>query len=264
MEMQHPEVLDRIAVILVRPTGDGNVGQVARAMRNFGLSRLILIDPPDLDTELARKMATRSYDLVENAEVYDTLSEALQDFHFVAGTSRRLGRFRRRFCTSQALPQWLLPQMGADNRAALVFGNEVNGLSMEEMDLCNQLVEVETDPAHRSLNLAQAVVIVAYELFSHAAETPADTDAYTPADHKTMESMYEHMRRIYLEIGFLDDDNPERIIRALRRLYSRAAPDDREVRILRGILQDTEWYLNRVAKKGVRDGHREMARDGES
>ncbi|MDP8224990.1 MAG: RNA methyltransferase [Candidatus Lernaella stagnicola] len=261
---QHPEIMDRIAVVLVRPMGDGNVGQVARAMRNFGMSRLIIVQPQYVETELCRRMAVSAYQLVRDAEYQDDLATALKDFHYVVGASRRLGKFRQRFCSSRALPDWLLPRLADGQTGALVFGNEPSGLNKQEMDLCNELVEIITDPAHRSLNLAQAVLLLAYELFTRACEAPLDVNKHVPAPHDKIRRFYEHMRRVYLEVGFIDKDNPERNMRQLRRLFSRAAPNELEVRILHGLLSDTEWYLKHVAEVGKRDGYREMAGDGES
>ena len=260
----HPTVLDQIAVVLVRPAGDGNVGQAARAMKNFGLSRMLLVQPCNVDTDFCRQMAPNAYEIVRQAEHHATLADALAGFEFVVGTSRRTGKFRPRFCTSKSLPEWLLPRVGEGKTAALVFGNEADGLSNEELDLCARVVEVETDPAHRSLNLAQAVCVITYELFAAAIQTPTAMTPRRPASHGIMERMFQHMRRMYLEVGFLSPQNPEAIMRTLRRIYLRAEPDEREVRILRGILQDTEWYLDHVAKTGVRDGYREVARDSES
>jgi TrmH family RNA methyltransferase len=263
-QRRHPAVLDQIAVVLVRPAGDGNVGQTARAMKNFGLSRLLLVQPCDVDTDFCRQMAPNAYEIVQRAARHETLADALADFEFVVGTSRRIGKFRPRFCTSKTLPGWLLPRLTDGQTAALVFGNEADGLSNEELDRCARLVEIETDPAHRSLNLAQAVCVLTYELFAAAVESPNETNPHRPASHGLLERMFAHMRRIYLEIDFLSPQNPEAIMRTLRRLFLRAEPDEREVRILRGILQNTEWYLNHVAETGERDGYREVAGDGES
>jgi TrmH family RNA methyltransferase len=262
-ETQHPTVMDQIAVVLVRPAGDGNVGQCARAMKNFGMSRMILVDPRYQETDLCKMMAIGAYEIVEGAPRFDDLETALAGFHHVVGTTRRIGKFRKRFCSSKALPAWLLPRLTGGQQTALVFGNEVNGLDNPELDLCNQLVEIVTDPAHRSLNLAQAVVILAYELFSAAAAAPLAIDKHTPAPHGQMQRLYEHLRRFFLEVGFIDKQNPERNMRQLRRIYARAAPSEQELRVLRGMLQDAEWYINHVAKTGVRDGYREMAGDGE-
>ncbi len=256
--------MDQISVVLVRPAGDGNVGQVARAMRNFGMSHLIIVQPLYVETELCRRMAVSAYRIVQQAEMQDDLRTALKDFQYVIGASRRIGKFRQRFCSSRALPGWLLPRLTGGQRAALVFGNEADGLSKTEMDLCNELVEVITDPSHRSLNLAQSVLILAYELFSQAADSPFEIDKHQPADHDKMRRMYDQMQDIYSEVGFIDRDNPGRNMRQLRRLFSRAAPTETEVRIMRGILSDTEWYFKRLVKTGIRNGNRKMAGDGES
>lgn len=263
IEMKHPPMLDHITVVLVRPVGDGNLGQVARAMKNFGLSKLRLINPCDFDTDLCRRMATNSYEILENARIFADLKSALADLTYVVGTSRRLGKNRERFGTSAALPAWLLPKLTGDLQAALVFGNESAGLDNDELDLCQFQVEIETDPAHRSLNLAQAVLVLAYELFKAAAHVPTEIDKIRPARHEQTEQLYAQMRETYLEIGFLAPENPEHVMRALRRLYGRAQISEREVRILRGVLSDMNWYLDHVSKKGERDGYREVVGDSE-
>jgi tRNA/rRNA methyltransferase len=261
--LRHPPIMDQFAVVLVRPEGDGNVGQAARAMKNFGIRRLILVNPLYRETDLIKMMSPGAYDIVEDAQRFDDLRQALAGYHFAIGTTRRVGKFRPRFCSSRALPGWLLPQMTGGAQAALVFGNEAHGMDASELDLCNQVVEIITDPAHRSLNLAQAVLVLTYELFSHAVEAPLAPTKHTPAPHDQMQRLYDHMRRLYSEVGFIDRQNPERNMRHLRQVYSRAAPTLRECRILHGIMQDTEWYLNHVAQTGKRDGDREMAGDGE-
>jgi TrmH family RNA methyltransferase len=261
---KHPPILDQIAVVLVRPMGDGNVGQIARAIRNFGMSRLLIVDPQFKETEHLRQMAVGAYQLIKDAEIHPTLADALKDFHYVVGTSRRLGKFRKRFSSSRALPGWLLPKLTGGHTAALVFGNEAHGLSKAEMDQCNEIVEVITDPGYRSLNLAQAVLILGYELFSHAAEAPLAITKHEPANYADMRRLYDHMREIYFEIGFLDLENPERNMRHLRRIFSRAAPSEQEVRVLQGILSDTMWYIKHVEETGKRDGYREMVGDSDT
>ena len=263
-KIKHPPVMDQITVVLVRPQGDGNVGQVARAMKNFGANRLKLVQPCEVDTEFCRQMASKSYEIVERAERHDTLQGALAGSQYVVGATRRIGKNRPRTLASRELPDWLLPKLTGGQQAAIVFGNEVSGLDNQELDLCHDLVEIETDPAHHSLNLAQAVLLLLYELFSQALEERPESIKHQPAKHSIMERLFAHMRRMYLEVGFLNPENPEAVMRALRRLYGRAAPNDREVRILRGILNDTEWYLNHVAEKGERDGYSEVARNSES
>jgi len=264
MEKQQPTLMSQFSVVLVRSEGDGNVGQAARAMRNFGLREMILVQPQFVETELCKCMAAGSYHLVRDAKRIDNLQEALADFHFVIGFSRRLGKFRKRFATSRALPGWLLPQMTGGQRTALVFGNEVSGLDKSELDLCNQLVEIVADSNCGSLNLAQAVLVILYELYSHVQETSLQVTEREPASHDIMQRLLNHMRRIYLEIGFFDKNNPARTMRQLRRLYARIAPTQGEVMFLHGILQDTEWYINHVAETGVRDGYREVVGNGES
>jgi tRNA/rRNA methyltransferase len=246
-------LLDRIAVVLVEPREPGNIGAAARAMANMGLSRLVLVRPPDHLVPDAYRMALAAKPILEGAVVAADLGEALAGFGFVAGTTRRGGSGRRGRITPRALAAEL-PAVAEANEAALLFGREDSGLTNEELRFCQRLVTIPSSAGFGSLNLAQSVLVLAYEIFlaSGAAEVqPAGRRRATTVE---LESLYGHMERVLLDIGYLHKENPARMMRVFRRLLGRAGADEREVRALRGIFRQVSWYAGRQGERPGPEG----------
>jgi len=247
--------LDNIAIILVRPRYAGNVGSVGRAMKNMGLKRLILVSPEqDQLSEEARMMATSARDILEKAEVFPNLEEALKGFRWIAGTSARKGRNRGPFLH----PRQICPEILKHAQTvpvAIIFGPEDRGLTNEDLAPCHALVSMPTHEGLRSLNLAQAVMVFCYELFVAGlalSEKGAGISGpdIKPAEFKKTEGMYAHLEELLLKIGFLEVNNPKRIMHTLRRIFGRAGLSDRDVAILRGIFRQLEWYATKRDPKG--------------
>jgi len=246
-------LLDRIAVVLVEPREPGNIGAAARAMANMGLSRLVLVRPPDHLVPDAYRMALAAKPILEGAVVAADLGEALAGFGFVAGTTRRGGSGRRGRITPRALAAEL-PAVAEANEAALLFGREDSGLTNEELRFCQRLVTIPSSAGFGSLNLSQSVLVLAYEIFlaSGAAEVqPAGRRRATTVE---LESLYGHMERVLLDIGYLHKENPARMMRVFRRLLGRAGADEREVRALRGIFRQVSWYAGRQGERPGPEG----------
>jgi len=247
------------SIILVEPSLAVNVGAVARAMKNMGFSRLRLVYPDGTNEHLsdpARRMSAGSEDILEQARVFPSLGEALADIQVVAGCTARKGQGRNPLLDPQGLREHA-SRLGPEIRFGVVFGREDRGLTNAELDLCNLVVTVPTAPEHRSLNLAQAVLLICYELRGGAAagnpEVPAQE---SPATSEELEELYQHARKVLLRVGFLDPQNPDRVLRVLRRLLGRVGPDSREVAILRGILRQMDWYAGKVEKVEEEAGER--------
>jgi len=250
-------MLEKIAIVLVEPREPGNIGATARAMANMGLSRLVLVRPPEHLVDAAFKMALAARPLLEDAVVAGDLAQALSGFGFVAGTTRRGGADRRGRVTPRQLAA-ALPGVAAANDIAILFGREESGLTNEELRYCQQLVTIPSSGGFGSLNLSQSVLAVAYEIYlaagAAAAVSPgAPTKRAPTAD---LEGLYAQMEQVLLEIGYLDPENPSRMMRVFRRLLGRAGPDAREVKALRGIFRQVAWYS---ARQGERPG---PGRDG--
>ena len=244
------DLLANIAIVLVRPQFAGNIGSVSRAMKNMGLSKLILVLPTqDPLSPEARMMATSAVDILEKAEVFSSLEDALAGFRWIAGTSARKGRNRGPFIS----PRELCPEIIVHARSipvAILFGPEDKGLTNEELAPCQALISMPTHENLPSLNLAQAVMILCYELYmAILANQVGGPSGPGPspklAEFQRVEGMYTHLEDLLLRIGFLDPKNPKRIMHTLRRIFGRANLSDRDVDILRGIFRQLEWYTTK-------------------
>jgi tRNA/rRNA methyltransferase len=232
--------LDSVSIILVRPRFHENIGSVARAMKNMGLNRLVVVNGCSPLHADAYKLASGAEDILERAEEFFTLREAISEMGCVVGTTSRGGRERRPDLTPEALARKLI-SLSMKNSIGLAFGSEKEGLTNEELSLCQLYVRIPSIGSFPSLNLAQAVMVVCYELFKASVENPEKPVQLAPAEQ--MERMFEHIEKTLFRIGFLDSDNPKRIMRALRRLFGRNQMDEREVRILQGIWSQIDHRL---------------------
>ena len=237
-----------IRIVLVQTTHPGNIGATARAMKNMGLKQLYLVDPKDYPSIVALARAASALDILDDAVVTGTLAEAIADCSLVIGTSAR----------QRSMPVPLLnPQECAEkalaarhtNKVALVFGREDSGLSNEELLLCNYHVQIPANPDYSSLNVASAVIVLAYELrkqleneVSGKTDVPAIAERHWDrklATSEDLDRMLEHMEQVLVEIGFHKQDAPRQLMARLRRLYGRIHLDQMEINILRGILTAT-------------------------
>ena len=226
-----------IRIVLVGTTHPGNIGAVARAMKNMGVSDLALVDPRHFPHEDATARASGAVDILDNATVAGTLGEAIADCVYTVGASARSRTISWPTLEPRECAAKLIEESAAGPVAA-VFGPEKYGLTNEHLDLCDALLTIPTNPDFSSLNLAMAVQVLTYEL--RAAGIDRDRPAYEPdaplATNEQMEHFYTHLEDVLRDIRFLDPDNPRHLMRRLRRLFIRARPDQNEVNILRGIL----------------------------
>ncbi len=233
--------LSNIRIVLVRPIYGGNIGAVCRAMANMGLSDLTLVDAAkSLDLQEARKMACAAQPILNARRESASLAEAISDCSLVIGASARLGLYRQHSQTPRQWSQRILAAAQA-NRVALVFGPEDNGLSNTELELCAQLIQIPSSERYRSLNLAQAVLICAYEIF-------VASDLFEPAQEKSSaaasamkERMFAMWEEALLQIGFMEEDKAQHMMLGLRRIFSRGQLSEDDVRILMGIARQTLW-----------------------
>jgi TrmH family RNA methyltransferase len=237
------------AVILVRPREEGNVGSAARAMANMGLERLILVEPAAGLGRVAAAFAVGAKHVLDASERKPTLQEALAPFRRVVGTtSARDRRWDVPLLSPRGLPAWLA-QDPPGTPTALVFGPEVGGLTNDDLALASVVVTIPCSPVQPTLNLAQAVLILAYELYVSRGELPPPATVghpEPPATSGEIDGLFEHATDLLRRIGFDRDDSFEGVLRDLRRLAARAAPDSREVSILRGICRRTIRLLERA------------------
>jgi len=238
--------LDSLSIILVRPRFPENVGSVARAMKNMGLNHLIVVDGCSPLHFNAYKLASGAEDILERAEEFSTLKEAISQMGCVVGTTSRAGKERSPLLTPEDLAKKLV-LLSAKNPVGLVFGSEKEGLANDELSLCHLYVRIPSSESFPSLNLAQAVMVICYELFrSSMAISKPPTQL---AQAEKLERMFEHMEKTLLSIGFLDSKQPKRMMRVLRRLFGRSQMDDRDVQILEGIWSQMDWHMKKEKKE---------------
>lgn len=244
--MQNPE---NIKIVLVNTSHPGNIGAAARAMKNMGLSQLVLVQPEDFPSGVAVGRSASAVDVIENAVVVDSLEEAIADCGLVIGTSARSRKIPWPMVTPESCAEKIV-QESAASKTALVFGREDAGLNNEELQLCNYHVQIPTNPDCSSLNLAAAVMVICYEVFKRDAaleSKPAvEEDEFWDQEKATgeqVEHFYEHLEQVMIKIKFHDPENPRQLMQRMRRLFSRIRIDVMEMNILRGILSNIEYHI---------------------
>jgi len=239
-------LLDQIGVVLVEPQIPENIGAAARAMSNMGLRRLSLVRPGNCDLSRVLKTATGpSIDVVEAMEVHDDLIPAIGPCGWVVGTTARIGANRPALLSPRELASDLIP-ITQENRVALLFGPEDRGLSNEHLRYCHTIATIPSG-GFSSLNLAQAVLVFCYEIFLASRELGTRTVPRL-ADRFELEGMYDHLRDVLERIGFLDPQNPEHWMLNIRRFLSRLPLRGREVRVIRGVCRQIDWYTSRIER----------------
>lgn len=248
--------LANVRVVLVRTHYAGNLGSVARAMRNFGLTDLVLVAPYATPNDLeARRLATHGLGVLDAARTVPDLGAALADCALAFATSSLTAGVARRGMIGTAAE--MMPRLlaAATTPVALVFGPEPHGLSNDEIGRCHGLVHVPVDPEFSSLNLAQAVTICCYELrkaFSAAAtaENPADTHAPKVATHGEQERMFEHLREAFEAVGYLFGGRADSLMHAVRQFLGRANPTPQEVKLMHGLARQLLFVAGRREHPG--------------
>lgn len=242
-------MLSHFRIVLVETSHPGNIGAVARAMKNMGVSQLCLVKPKLFPNADASARAAGASDLLSNAKICHSLQDAIADCQIVLGASARDRTISWPKLTAKECAQKFVGTNQSQHKIALVFGRESSGLSNDELDLCHYLLRIPCNPAFGSLNVAAAVQIVCYELFVACEPKPSTRIAAknTPplADVRQMELFYNHLQQTLLNIDFLHHKQSISIMRRLRRIYNRAALNTKELDILRGILRFSQNHNNK-------------------
>jgi TrmH family RNA methyltransferase len=250
-------MLEHIRIVLVGTSHPGNIGSSARAMKVMGLSSLHLVTPKIYPSADATAMASGADDVLQKAVVHDSLDSALAGCPLVLGTSARLRSLPMPMIDARRAAGQALAESAA-HEVAVLFGRERYGLVNEEMQRCQFLVNIPSNPAYSSLNLAQAVQVTAYEcrlalVGGEIADVLRPFGEEPPAGGDRTEGMFEHLEQALVELGYLDPAQPKRLMSRLRRLLARAQPSDAEVDILRGIAAAIiQRRAERVGRKGGR------------
>ncbi len=229
------ETAQNISIALVEPQSSGNVGSVARAMRNTGFSNLVLVNPCDYLNNDSYSMACKADDVLRKATVYKNLNDCVKDAGIIVGTTRRKGRIRYPVATLQeSVPRIL--ELASSNKVFILFGREDRGLENDEVPVCDMLIEVPTSPDYPSLNLSHAVFIVCYSLFT--AECPIEAPVVKAAPRQELDRMYLHMEATLRSLGYGEQGGEyliQAILRSFKRLFGRTGLMQKEINMLRGI-----------------------------
>lgn len=241
-------MLDQIRIVLVNTTHSGNIGAAARAMKNMGVTQLVLVDPiAEIDGD-AIVRASGASEILDSCTIVSSLDEAVAGCGLVIGTSARGRHIPWPLCSPRECAGKAKQAVQHDNSVALVFGRESRGLTNEELHKCNAHVHIPTNPDFSSLNIAAAVQVLCYEMRIAALEdeTTQTQDAnaskwgvewdYELAPHDDMERFFDHLKQSLVDIGFLDPNTPKQLMTRLRRMFQRTALDKMEVSMMRGIL----------------------------
>mgnify|MGYP001034634254 CR=1 FL=1 len=255
-------MLQQIVIVLVETSHPGNIGAVARAMKNMGLENLTLVNPHKFPSEEAFRRSSGAHNILDKTRVVSSLQEAVAECSWVVGASARSRTLPWPVCSVKDL----LPDLRvntANGRVAIVFGRENSGLSNAELQHCHRHVQIPTNPDFPSLNIAMAVQVVCYEIYQEfLAMQPEASDSLAqqlmtsqvqpllkpgddgwdeePASAAQVENFFGHLEETLIDIGFHDPEKPRQLMPRLRRLFQRARLDRMEVNILRGILTATQ------------------------
>lgn len=243
--------LSSIRIVLVATSHPGNIGSTARAMKTMGLNSLYLVQPKSFPDKRAQEMAAGADDLLDSAVVTETLEEALAGAQLILGTSARPRGISLPGLTPSSCAD-LVSQQSEETQIAVVFGREHAGLTNEELLKCHYHIHIPSNPEYSSLNLAQAVQIITYELrmklLAPKAEVSLRQDDFATADE--IEQFYDHLKKVFIEVQFLKEANPRRLMQRVRRLFNRVNLEKMEVNLLRGMLSQVQKSLEWARKKG--------------
>lgn len=249
-------------IVLHEPRDIVNIGGVVRAMANMGLERLTLVDPAEFDPRRVTGIAHRTCHIVERARIAATLEEAIADATYVVGTSARPRTAQRNYGRPRELAARIL-RRARKGDVAIVFGREDRGLSNEDLDRCHEVIVIPTTASHPSLNLAQAVLLVGYELFLAGTiappELPTGKRSLGPASAAELEEMYRALEAGLASIEFFKARKPESVMRVLRTVFGRATLDAHEARLVRSVGYEMR---NRIERASAPGGGHDTARPG--
>lgn len=244
--------LSFIRVVLVATTHAGNIGAAARAMKNMGLTQLVLVNPKHLlPNPEASARASGADDILQNALTVNTLEEALTGCHIVLGTSARERQIPWPLLNPREAAQKTIESTINNQQVAFVFGREHAGLTNEELQQCNYHIHIPSDEAFSSLNVAAAVQVITYETRMAWLETKplqkttSEKTTDQPCTNDELERFYKHLEQLLVAIKFLDPTQPKHLMTRIRKLYGKAQLSKVEMNILRGILTETEKSLRK-------------------
>ena len=244
-KIKSDNLLNSVKVVLVGTTHPGNIGATARAMKNMGILDLALVEPKEFPSDVATFRSKAAKDILEKASVHTSLEEAISECELVVGTSAR-GRTVPWPVLSPREAAEEMHKSSLNGKVAIVFGREDRGLTNEELGLCNFHVHIPSDPEYSSLNLSQAVQILAYEIrLSYLQDRHVNKEYWDDelANNEQTERLINHMDELMQEVDFYDVENPRKLLVRVRRFFKRSKIDVMEANIFRGLFATIQKKL---------------------
>ncbi len=232
---------DNISVVLVRTLSPGNVGSIARVMKNMGFRSLELVAVEMPEDQECRMMAGRAFDLVKGARRFGSLGEAAAGQQVLFATTSGRDRRERRKAIGPREAARLIGEYSAQNRVGLVFGPERAGLSKGQLARCQFRVSIPSNPEYPVLNISKAAAILLYEIAHLSSPPPRERKEQVSIAER--ERFYEDLKRVLIGIGFLSRSNPDHVMNAIRGILDQPDLTQRDLRILRGIVGQMDWYI---------------------
>ena len=257
--MNSANLFPGVKIILVETSHPGNIGAAARAMKNMGLTELVLVNPTDFPSMKAVFRSASAADVVRDARIVKTVEEAISDCQLIIGTSARERRIPWPLLSAKECGEKVISAVKENQKVGLLFGRESRGLKNEELQRCQFHVNIATGEAYSSLNLAMAVQVVCYELLQADLAEKGALDTFKPpwdmplANSGEVEHFYNHLEKTLIQVGFHDPENPRQLMVRLRRLFNRVGIDRMEINILRGFLTAINKLGGKKKQKNLRD-----------
>ena len=241
-------MFDNFYIILVEPAFASNIGSVARAMKNMGFYNLRIVNPQEGITDESYKLASNADDILNNAEIYKNYIEAVEDLNFLIATTSRRGKRRKIYNVKDGCS--FLTTLTKKNKIGIVFGREKNGLKNEEIEVCNLIIYIPTNEKYPSLNLAQSVLIVCYEIFNKFIKVSLSEDEkiFLP-EIREKEDFFKRLRKFLFEIDYMTENDADFKMRGLRRFFNRFFMTKKELHMLLGVMRQVRNYQKIIEKR---------------
>ena len=226
-----------INIVLVDTIHPGNIGSVARAMKTMGLSRLSLVNPRVFPSDDAIALSGNATDVLKNAKIYKNIREAIKDSTFVYATSSRDRSIQWPIKDAASAAKDIHAEVNNNKEISIIFGKEDRGLTNDELENANRLIEIPANPIYPVLNLAMSVQIISYEIFKASSDIKLkEWRDYPEVNSEQLQMLIDHFIKTAIDIDVIDPDNPKKIISRIKRMFTRLQPDEMEASFMRGFL----------------------------
>ena len=233
-----------INIVLVDTIHPGNIGSVARAMKTMGLSRLSLVNPRVFPSDDAIALSGNATDVLQNAKIYKNIRDAIKDSTFVYATSSRDRSIQWPIKDAATAAKDIHAEVNNNKEISIIFGKEDRGLTNDELENANRLIEIPANPIYPVLNLAMSVQIISYEIFKASSDISLkEWRDYPEVNSEQLQMLIDHFIDTAVEIDVIDPDNPKKIISRIKRMFTRLQPDEMEASFMRGFLSGIKKKL---------------------